>query len=176
MIKKTIWILVAVTVLAFVLGTTVRADEWNKKSAARGDSSIDRHIAQISDTQAFVYSKSRPSQLAKASNAVVPAIAIDITSLSLADLQTVPIVAVTPDEKHAATAAVIQARALPNVAARVSAMGTAGVFQPVQKASHATHLPQTASALPLIVLLSVVSIGVAFGLMMFGRRRRASSA
>ncbi|PYR92061.1 MAG: hypothetical protein DMF84_14900 [Acidobacteria bacterium] len=148
MIKKTIWILVAVTVLAFVLATSVRADERNKNSV----------------------------QLANASKAVVPAIAVDVTSLSLTDLETVPIVAVTPDEKDAPIAAVIQTRALPNVVARVSATGTAGVTRPVQKTSHAARLPQTASALPLIVLLSVVSIGVAFGLLIFGRLRRGSSA
>jgi hypothetical protein len=148
MIKKTIWILVAVTVLAFILGTTVRTDERNKQSV----------------------------QLVNASKAVVPAIAIDVTSLSLTDLETVPIVAVTPDEKDAAIAAVIETRALPNVAALVSAVRTARVMHPVQKASAATPLPRTASALPLIVLLSVVSIGVAFGLLILGRRRRASTA
>ena len=104
MIKKTMWILVAVTVLAFVLATTVRADERNRQSA----------------------------QLAKASKAVVPAIATDVTSLSLADLQTVTIVAVTPDDKDTTITAVIQSRALPNVAARVSATGTAAVFRRVQ--------------------------------------------
>jgi hypothetical protein len=33
----------------------------------------------------------------------------------------------------------------------------------------ATRLPQTASALPLIVLLGFASIGVALGLMVFGK-------
>jgi hypothetical protein len=136
MIKKTIWILLAVTVLAFVLGTTVRADDRNKTS-------------------------------------VVPAIAIDVTGLSLTDLERVPIVPITPGESGAAMPAVIRSRPLPNVATRVSATGTAGVIQPVEKASHPTYLPQTAGALPLIVLLSIVSIGIAFGLPMFGRRRRA---
>jgi hypothetical protein len=136
MIKKTIWILLAVTVLAFVLRTTVRADDRNKTS-------------------------------------VVPAIAIDVTSLSLTDLESVPIVPVTRDESGAAMTAVIRSRPLPNVAARVSAMGTAGVTPPAEKASHPTHLPQTAGALPLIVLLSIVSIGIAFGLLIFGRRRGA---
>jgi hypothetical protein len=107
MIKKTIWVLLAVAVFAFVLGITVRADERNKQSV----------------------------QLAEASNAVVPAIAIDATRLSLSDLETLPIVAVTPSEKDAAIAAVIQTRALPNVAALVSAVRTARVMPPVQKAS-----------------------------------------
>jgi predicted metal-binding membrane protein len=138
MIKKTMWILLAVTALAFALGTTVRADE-------------------------------------RKSNAVVPAIALDVTSLSLTDLQTVAIVAVAPDQKDAPIAAVLQTRSLANVAARVSPVGAAGVMHPVQKAGHATRLPQTASALPLIVLLSVVSIGVAFGLLMFGRRRASTA-
>jgi hypothetical protein len=110
MIKKTIWILVAVTVLAFVLTTTVGAAERNRQSA----------------------------QLANASTAVVPAIPADVTSLSLADLPTAPIAVVTPDDGDAAIAAVLQSRALPNVAARVSAMRTAGLFHPVQKAA-TTH-------------------------------------
>lgn len=50
MIKKTIWVLLAVALLAFVLGTTVRADDRNR------------------------------------SKAVVPAIAVDVTALSLTDL------------------------------------------------------------------------------------------
>jgi hypothetical protein len=111
MIKKTMWILAAVTVLAFVLATTVRADERKQQSA----------------------------HLARASNAVVPAIATDVTSLSLADLQTVTIVAVTPDDTDAAITGVIQSRALPNAAACVSAPGTAGVFRPVPKVGHPTH-------------------------------------
>jgi hypothetical protein len=103
MIKKTIWILVAVTMLAFVLRTTVRADERSKHSG----------------------------QAAEASKAVVPAIATDATSLSLTDLETVPIVAVTPDAKDAITA-VIKSRSLPNIAARVSAVAPVGVVHPVQ--------------------------------------------
>lgn len=53
MIKKTIWVLLAVAVLAFVLGTTVRADERDTPKA------------------------------------VAPAIAVDVTALSLTDLETV---------------------------------------------------------------------------------------
>jgi hypothetical protein len=148
MIKKTIWVLLAVAVLAFVLGTTVRADERNKQSA----------------------------QFAEASKAVVPTIAIDVTRLSLTDLKTVPIVTVTSDQTHAAITAVIQTRPLPNIATRVSAVDTGGVMLRVRKASHATYLPQTASALPLIMLLSALSIGVAFGLMVFAKRGSASTA
>jgi hypothetical protein len=98
MIKKTIWILVAVTVLAFALGTTVRGDERNKGS----------------------------------SKAVVPAIAVDVTSLTLTDLETVPIVAVTPDQWDPAITAVIPTRLLPNVVARVSAVDSPGVVRPLQ--------------------------------------------
>jgi hypothetical protein len=155
MIKKTIWILVAVTMLAFVLGTTLRADERSKPSAQLAEAS---------------------KSVVPAIAIVVPAIAIDETRLSLTDLETLPIVAVTPDETDAAIAAVIQTRALPNVATLVSAVRTARVMHPVQKASHAAHLPQTASALPLIVLLSALSIGVAFALMVFDKRRPASTA
>jgi hypothetical protein len=102
MIKNTIWILLAVSVLGFV-GSTVRADERNRQS----------------------------KQSANASKAVVPPIAIDVMDLRLTDLETVPIVAVTPDEKDAITA-VIKSRPLPNIAARVSAVGPAGVLHPVQ--------------------------------------------
>jgi hypothetical protein len=106
MIKKAIWILLAVSVLAFVLGSTVRADERNKQSVP----------------------------LADASKALVPAIAIDVTSFSLTDLETVPMVAVPPaEDRDPAIAAVIQTRSLPNVAARVPAPATPGVMRrPVQ--------------------------------------------
>jgi len=147
MIKKTIWVLLAVAVLAFVLATTVRADEGNKKSL----------------------------RLANASKAVVPAIAIDVTALSLTDLETVPIVGVTPDQTDAAITAVIQTRLLPNISTRVSAVDPGGVIHPAHKARHATYLPQTASALPLVVLLSVASIGVAFGLMIFSGLRPSTA-
>lgn len=102
MIKKTIWILLAVSALAFVLGSsTVRADERNKPSV----------------------------QLADASKALVPAIAIDATSLTLTDLETVPPVTAPPADRDPAITAVIQTRSLPNVAARVPAPGTSGVMR-----------------------------------------------
>ncbi len=99
MIKKTIWVLLAVAVLAFVLGITVRADGRNKQSA----------------------------QLAEASKAVVPTIPIDDTRFSLTDLKTVPIL-VTPDQTEAPITAVLQTRPLPNIAVRVSAVDTGGVM------------------------------------------------
>jgi hypothetical protein len=101
MIKKAIWILLAVSVLACVLGSTVRADERNKQSVP----------------------------LADASKALVPAIALDVTSLSLTDLETVPMVAVPPADRDPAIAAIIQTRSLPNVAARVPAPATPGVMR-----------------------------------------------
>jgi len=119
-------------------------------------------------------------QLAKAAKAVVPAIAVDVADVNA--LKTAPIVAITPDEKEIPVTAAIQTTPLGNGAnvAMVpnnssSVVGTTGVKQTAQHAGNARHLPQTASALPLIVLLGLGFISVAFGLMVFGKHASASA-
>jgi hypothetical protein len=99
--------------------------------------------------QEFVYPKQRAALLAKASNAPVPALAVDVDTPEA--LKTAPIIAVTPEEQELPVTAVIQTTPL-------FAMTGGG-----------RELPKTASALPLIVLLGLGSIGVAFGLLVFGK-------
>jgi LPXTG-motif cell wall-anchored protein len=57
-----------------------------------------------------------------------------------------------------------------------SATGTSGVLETGRSArGNARELPETASSLPLIMLLGLGSIGVAFGLIVFGKRDTASA-
>ncbi len=123
--------------------------------------------------QAFVYPKARAGRLAKASNAVVPALAVDVYDVN--DLKTAPIVAITPEEKVVPVAAVIQTIPLATIEHRsADVIGTMGVDPARPRTARtARHLPKTASALPLVVLLGLGSITVAVGLMVFGRRAAA---
>ena len=132
--------------------------------------------------QEFVYPKSRAAQLAKASHAVVPAIAADVTSPDA--LKTAPIVAVTPEQQETDVNAAIQTTPVAAtqepttrvptapVPSRASAMtGTTGVEQTgASGLASDRRLPKTASALPLIVFLGFGSIAAAFGLMVFVKR------
>jgi hypothetical protein len=106
----------------------------------------------------FVYPKRRAIELAKASNVVVPAIAVETIDVAdVAALKTAPIVAVTPEEKEVPVTAAIQTTPVERV-------GTVARTEPRQ-------LPKTASKLPLAVLFGLMSIGLAVGLMVFGLRR-----
>jgi LPXTG-motif cell wall-anchored protein len=117
--------------------------------------------------QAFVYPKSRATQLAEASKAVVPALAVDVASVD--DLKTVPIVTITPDQKETAVTAALETTPLANNSAAMA--GTTGVTQTGAFARrNVRHLPKTASTLPLIVLMGVGSIAAAFGLLVLGKR------
>jgi len=105
---------------------------------------------------AFVYPKARAMQLAKASKVVVPALAVDVASDD--ELKAAPIVAVTADELEMPVTATIQTTPVANDA-RV----------PAPTAQNAQYLPQTAGDLPLVVLFGLGSIGIAIGLMVFGK-------
>lgn len=229
MIKKTMWIGLAVAVVAFISVSTARADEWNKKTVLTfsqpveipghvlpagtytfklKDSATDRHIVEIYDAKEtkliatvmtipnyrlkvsdatvikfrevpagspeairawfypgntlgreFVYPKERAMALAKASGAPVPAIPVHVDDAE--ELKAAPMVAITPEAQEAPVATAIQMT--PTV------VGTTGVER--SKA----RLPKTASVLPLMVLLGLVSIGAAFGLMAFGKRAAGSA-
>jgi len=235
MTKRTIWIGLTVSVLGLASASTVRGDEWDKKTVLTfsqpveipgrvlpagtytfklADTMSDRHIVQIFNAdgsqilatvmaipdyrltstdktvikfnevpagspeairawfypgntigQEFVYPKPRAAQLAKASKAVVPAIAVEVASVD--DLKTAPIIAVTPELKETPVTAAIQttpiARDVPLAA------GTTGTMTGPSARRNARHLPKTASTLPLIMLLGVGCIGIAVGLMVFGK-------
>jgi hypothetical protein len=108
----------------------------------------------------FVYSKHRAKLLAKAAKVAVPAHAIEAEeTVTVEELKTAPIVAVTPEEKEVPVAAVIQTTP-------VEATASAPAAEPAE-------LPKTASTLPLIMLLGFASVGLALGLMAFGKRSSA---
>jgi LPXTG-motif cell wall-anchored protein len=111
--------------------------------------------------QEFVYPKERASQLARLANTPVPAIAVsDATDLDT--LKSARIVAVTPDAQEVAVTAAIQTRPL---GGSTAVPGTIGVEQTDQTSR--ASLPQTASNMPLLVLVGVVAIGLGTLLLMF---------
>jgi hypothetical protein len=105
--------------------------------------------------QEFVYPKQRAVELAVAANEPVPALAVDTT-----DLNTAPIVAVTPEQKEEPVTQAIQTA--PEVAEVTPAPAPAVVAADPE-------LPKTASPVPLIALVGLASIGVAFTLKRFVR-------
>jgi len=102
----------------------------------------------------FVYPKQRAAQLALAANEPVPALADET-----ADIKTAPIVAVTPEQKEVPVAEAIETA--PPAAQTVDAAPVADNTTP---AAAPAALPKTASAVPLIALLGLASLGVAFTL------------
>jgi hypothetical protein len=108
--------------------------------------------------QEFVYPKARALELAKASNAVVPAVATDVAVADLTTLKTVPIVAITPDAMELPVSAAI----------RTTPPADAGT-----SVRHAGRMPKTASQLPLIALFGLGSMLIAGAAMWLGRRAPA---
>jgi len=96
--------------------------------------------------QEFVYPKVRAIQLAQTTKVIVPAVAADTLDDNV--MKTIPIVAVTPDQKEVEVTEVIQTT--PPVAA-VAVKET-------------EELPKTASSMPLFALLGAAFIGLALGL------------
>lgn len=101
--------------------------------------------------QEFVYPKQRAIQLATTTKEPVPALTTETVP---ADLTTVPIVAVTPEQKIEPVSDVIQTT--PPVAEKDPAPMT-----------ETKQLPKTASPVPLIALLGLASLGFAFALKRF---------
>jgi len=102
--------------------------------------------------QEFVYPKVRAIELAQTAKVIVPAVAVDTIDDNV--IKTIPIVAVTPDQKEVEVTKVIQT--------------TPPVATPAPVAVKETEeLPQTASSMPLIVLLGGLSISLAIGLKLF---------
>jgi LPXTG-motif cell wall-anchored protein len=98
--------------------------------------------------QEFVYPKVRAIQLAQVAKVVVPAVAAD--DLDDKVMRTIPIVAVTPDQKEVEVATVIQ---------------TTPPATPAPAAvKESEELPQTGSSMPLIALLGGLSVSLALGL------------
>jgi hypothetical protein len=107
--------------------------------------------------QEFVYPKQRAVELALLAKEPVPALAADT------DLKVVPIVAETPEQKEVPVTEVIMVTPAPApvvTAAPVVETAPAAVVE-------TKELPQTASRLPLIALLGLVSLGAALLLKRF---------
>jgi hypothetical protein len=101
--------------------------------------------------QEFVYPKVRAVQLAETTKVIVPAVEAD--TLDSAAMKTVPIVAVTPDEKEVAISTVIETTPPVEVA----------------QVTERKQLPKTASYVPLIALFGVAFIALGFGLKRFSK-------
>jgi hypothetical protein len=99
--------------------------------------------------QEFVYPKVRAIQLAQTTKVIVPAVATE--TLDENEIKTLPIVAVTPEQKEVEVAQVIQTTPPAKVAA----------------VKETEELPHTASSIPLIALLGGLSISLAIGLKLF---------
>jgi hypothetical protein len=109
-----------------------------------------------SSGQEFVYPKNRAIQLAQASNEIVPAETVEPTESTL---MTVPLVAITPDKKEEPLTEAIQVLPLHHPENLAPAEATA-----------AKELPKTASSVPLLGLLALASIGLAFGLKLLAKQ------
>lgn len=104
----------------------------------------------------FVYAKSRAVELAKETNEPVLATPIELASAPVEALKTAPVEAIDPKGERLDLAQVVERP--PLVAA-----------EPVTVATAET-LPKTASPLPLIGLLGLLTIGVGFALSAFSKR------
>ncbi len=106
--------------------------------------------------QEFVYPKTRAIQLAKASNEIVPAETFEPTESTL---NTVPLVAITPENKEEPVTEAIQVLPLHHPE-----------NLPPARVTEAKELPKTGSSIPLIGLLGIASIGLAFGLKLLAKQ------
>jgi hypothetical protein len=104
----------------------------------------------------FVYAKSRAIELAKETNEPVLATPVELASAPIEALKTAPLEAIDPKGEPVALAQVVEP---PPVAAA----------EPVAVAKAET-LPKTASPLPLIGLMGLLTIGVGFALSAFSKR------
>lgn len=105
--------------------------------------------------QEFVYPKARAIELAKITSAPVLATPIDLSSAPVETLKTAPVEAVAPTGETVEFAKVVEAPPAKAADTQLMAVKT---------------LPQTASSLPLLGLLGLLSLGTGFGLWMFFKR------
>jgi len=105
----------------------------------------------------FVYPKSRAIELAKVTNEVILATPAELETLPVEELKTAPVVAVKATGEEVQVAEVVEAP--PEVA----------TVEPVEVAAAAETLPQTASKLPLVGLIGLLSLGLGFALWAFSK-------
>ena len=104
----------------------------------------------------FVYPKSRALELAKIVNEPVLATPVNCT-VPVEDLKTAPVIAVKPTGEEVAVTEVVQAPPAEVAAA-----------EPAPR--HRATLPQTASHLPLVGLIGLLSLGAWFGVLALSKR------
>src|SRR5580692_11176965 len=116
--------------------------------------------------QEFVYPKQRAIELAVIVKEPIPALAADT------DIKVVPIVAETPEQKEVPVADAIQVTPPAAEVVTPAPVVQTTTPEPVAETAPAPvvetqQLPQTASQLPLIVLLGLASLGTALALKRF---------
>ena len=109
----------------------------------------------------FVYPKSRALELAKMVNEPVLATPVELGNLPFEELKTAPVIAVKPTGEEVAVAEVVQAPPTEVAAAETPA--------PADTSAPAT-LPQTASYLPLVGLIGLVSLVASLGVLFLSKR------
>jgi LysM repeat protein len=110
----------------------------------------------------FVYAKSRAIELAKETNEPVLATPIELAAAPIEALKTAPVEAVAPTGEPVELAQVVEP---PPVATAEPVAAT----EPVTVAA-ADPLPKTASPLPLIALIGLLTIGVGLALSLISKR------
>jgi LPXTG-motif cell wall-anchored protein len=113
----------------------------------------------------FVYAKSRAIELAKETNQPVLATPIELDAAPVEALKTAPIVAVDPKGEPVELAQVVEPPPAPTVE---PAAAPAPAAAPVVVA--AAELPKTASSLPLIALLGLLTLSAGIALSLFSKR------
>ena len=109
----------------------------------------------------FVYAKSRAIELAKETNEPVLATPIELDAAPVEALKTAPVEAVAPTGEPVELAQVVE----PPPAAEPVVVAAA---EPV--AAPAAKMPKTASSLPLIGLIGLLTLGAGFALSAFSKR------
>lgn len=100
----------------------------------------------------FVYPEKKAMEIAQAAHEVVPAETREATTTE--ELKTVPLVAVTPQQKREPVEQAIETQ------------------PPTEQKQVAQELPKTASEMPLIALLGIIGVVVGFGLKRVAARVR----
>jgi hypothetical protein len=113
----------------------------------------------------FVYAKSRAIELAKETNHPVLATPIELNAAPVEALKTAPIVAVDPKGEPVELAQVVEP---PPALTVEAAAAPAPAAAPVVVA--AAELPKTASSLPLIALIGLLTLGAGISLSLLLKR------
>jgi LPXTG-motif cell wall-anchored protein len=121
----------------------------------------------------FVYAKSRAIELAKETNQPVLTTPIELEAAPVEALKTAPIVAVDPKGEPVELAQVVEPPPAPTAepaAAPAPAAAPVVVAAAEPVAAPAAELPKTASSLPLIALLGLLTLSAGVALSFFSKR------